>query len=88
MSRIYKYPLELRGVQIVRTPKCFKPIHVDMQRGTICVWAEVDLSPTVERQFIICGTGDTVPTRSKYIGTAIDLPNTLVWHVYEGIDLL
>jgi len=63
-------------------------LHVGAQLGRVYLWAEVNPdAPTVERSFMIIGTGGPVPTDSIYQGTAFvsdpDYTYDLIWHVYE-----
>ena len=54
-------------------------------RGSICIWAEVDLEETTERRdFEIVATGRPLDVLFKrtYIGSAF-LPDGTVFHVFE-----
>lgn len=88
MRTIYKYPLEL-GNCIVNIPVGSRILSVGSQRGTVCLWAEVDkISPytgkepaLIERKFCVIGTGHPLPNNLIYIDTVVMEP--FVWHVYE-----
>jgi hypothetical protein len=84
--KIYKYPLGFSERQTVMMPALANIIHINVQRGIIYIWAEVDeFNSDVPRHFRIVGTGHDLPDNVclKYIGTChID---NYVWHVYEEL---
>ncbi len=88
MSRsVWKFSLELAEVQVVPMPSGAQLLHVDMQGGTLNVWALVD--PTAdpeERKIAVVGTGHPAPSPgiAAYVGTAMDRP--FVWHVFEELE--
>jgi hypothetical protein len=84
MKRIYKYPLEITGVQPVDMPAGAKLLSVANQNGTLCLWAMVDTdAPNDRRVIVICGTGHAMDDAGLiFIGTVLMGP--LVWHVFEG----
>lgn len=62
-----------------------KLLHVADQRGSLCMWAEVDPSEPVlsERKFTVVGTGWQEPLeKCDYVGTALMQVGTVL-HVYE-----
>ena len=60
-NTIWKYELEMVDEQTIRTPIVWNPIHVDMQDGILCLWAEVDArSTTTERTIGVYGTGHSL----------------------------
>jgi hypothetical protein len=57
----------------------------------LCLWFHIPDSTfgaTVERRFIVCGTGHELPMVAlRYLGTVHESPpNIFVWHVYERMD--
>ncbi len=82
MSRsVWKFSLELAEVQVVPMPSGAQLLHVDMQAGTLNLWALVD--PTAEpeeRKIAVVPTGHPAPSEAAYVGTAMDRP--FVWHVF------
>lgn len=85
VKTVWKFRImDERGVQVGTVPMPDGAIarHVGMQDGWLCLWAEVDTDvPTSEREFVMVGTGYTVPESTSYVGSTQDGP--LVWHLYE-----
>lgn len=84
MDTIYKYELVIDDVQHIPLPSGAKCLHVAMQNGHLCLWAQVNTTrELVNRFFRIYGTGHPMQDpASRYIGTVQDGP--LVWHVFEA----
>lgn len=86
---IYKYQLELKAEQVLESSYMhFKPLHVGLQKGTICLWAEVgSLSMKGNIRIACFGTGQSVPinTGFHHIGTVQQ--NGLVWHFYMNAHI-
>jgi len=83
---IYKYILPLENNEIpISIYKNARILKVDNQRENICLWVLVDLDQELEeRVFRITGTGHLIDFPiDKYIGTALFLNGSLVWHVFE-----
>ena len=83
---IYKYKLDLIGHQVITMPVGARVLHVDCQRGDLCVWVLVNPDPRMgkeDRTFRIFGTGHVITgiTGLTYLGTVIIEP--YVWHVFE-----
>ena len=79
---IYKYELELEDTFEIETPAMFNPVHIAVQDGKICLWAEVvPDSPKWKRTFFCRGTGQTVPIGADRIGT-VALEDGYVFHFY------
>jgi hypothetical protein len=77
-KHIFKYPANLE----TRLPKGAKILTIQIQNGTIFLWAEVELDKETEpRPIQIVGTGMIVPDKRVYISTVQDGP--FVWHLYE-----
>lgn len=88
MYSIYKYPLNLTDEQIVSMPVGSKILSVQVQREQICLWAQVDTSPSGPaelRSIQIIGTGHPVEdfSASHFIGT-VQL-GRLVFHIFENV---
>ena len=86
--RIWKFELQIEDMQEVRMPAGSEILSVANQRGTLCLWAMVDVSKkaTPEFRYIeIIGTGLPVASDMgvdrRFIGTVLFDP--LVWHVFE-----
>lgn len=83
MKRIYKYPLTVTDNQTVPMPKGAEILTVQVQGGTPCLWAMVDLrEPEEDRRILTYGTGHIVDLEGRYIGTY--QMSALVFHVFEG----
>ena len=84
MRTVYKFPLEIEGVQTVKIPACYNLLHVAMQRDVLTLWAEVVTeNRLVDVTILIFGTGHSMPdTHKEYIGTVFQGP--FVWHVYSA----
>ena len=86
VDTIWKYELGYTHEQTIRTPIVWRPIHVEMQDGILCLWAEVDSrSDIVERTIAVYGTGH--PLRDmhwqwQHLGSTLAAGGQLVWHVY------
>jgi hypothetical protein len=83
VSVMYKYQMS-RGceVEAFSMPKGTVVRHVDMQRGVLCLWAEVPPDsgpPSEERRFTVVRTGR--PAEGVYVGTVME--GAYVWHVFE-----
>lgn len=86
MRTIYKYELEVKGVQVLEIPEGAIIRCVQVQFGVPCLWAEVDSrSPKEKRTIEIFGTGHDIPAelRLSYISTFQMDSGALVFHAYE-----
>jgi hypothetical protein len=82
---IYKYPLAISGRSQLSTKIGAKIIHAEVQRGTPCVWAEVDVdAEDTVFDIIMVGTGNKCPADkyTKHIGTFVLEQGHLVLHAY------
>ena len=84
MKSIWKYPLEVTDEQTISAPSGAKLLHVALQGGDLCVWAEV--SPAAIKAPLpirIYGTGHDLPDDpGKHLGTFMLEGGTLVFHAY------
>ena len=84
---IFKYPLAVDDDVTVQMPDGATPLHVGVQRGRPCIWAEVDPSAEpVPHHFRVYGTGHPMHDKpgEVYIGTFMLQDDALVFHVYEA----
>ena len=83
MKRIWKYALNVTDEQRVMMPAGARVIHVDVQGGVLCIWAEVEVgNRPEERIFLVVGTGNPYPDGDvEHLGS-VQMP-PFVWHVYE-----
>lgn len=82
---IWKFVLDVTDSQFIRMPHESKILHVNTQRETVCMWAEVDPSlPQVLRRFCVYGTGHQMPDDpGRYIGSIMLQDGDLIFHIYE-----
>lgn len=96
MNVIHKYPLGIVDNQYINVPANTVPLCIKFQNGALCVWMKKprydDGVPDKQMEILIVGTGnecrdDNEPGAGsfKYIGTAFDPVNPLVWHVFWRI---
>lgn len=82
--KIYKYKLVMDQSQVIRLPSPQKFLSVQYQGNDLCVWYEVNGSPSSDDfddiEFIIAGTGHAAPDKSQYLGTVQQ--RAFVWHIY------
>lgn len=81
MKTIFKYVLQLGEHNIVQGCESFRPVHVAVQDGQLCVWAELDTAADPQNhRFAVIGTGHPAPVPGEYVGSV--LSGMFVWHVY------
>ena len=85
MKTIWKFPLELKGLQNISIPEGADILNCAIQNGGVFLWALVDPSlPLQRREIEMIGTGNQIPEEERrYISTIID--GALVWHIFEVI---
>lgn len=87
---IWKYPLALTDEQELDMPEGASPLTVQFQNGCLAMWASADVEIAFAsarrevRSVYIVGTGHPFkfPLRTRYVGTAQEPGQPLVWHVY------
>jgi hypothetical protein len=79
---IWKFPIEITDEQVIEVPKVNRPLDVQIQSGTPCIWMAVDPdSPRIQVKARVFGTGHPgVTPDMDYIGTFQFGP--LVFHVF------
>lgn len=82
---VWKYTLLAADLQRIEMPAGAQILHVAEQHGELCMWALVDPDePPVAHRFTVIGTGHIAPSRpAAYVGSALMLGGSLVWHVFE-----
>jgi hypothetical protein len=85
MTTIYKYTLE-PGRTVLELPDGAQVLTVQMQHGSPCMWALVDLARPIGRRFFdVYGTGHAMPADpGRYVATFQMEGGALVWHVFEA----
>lgn len=81
---IYKYPLAVQDRQDVLLPAGSKILSVQMQRGSLQLWALVkETARHVPYTILIFQTGDTLPKNyGLYVDTFQMQQGDLVFHVF------
>lgn len=85
--KIYKYPLEITGGQIIKIFNLVQVISVALQYGQLILYAIVDDVPTNHEKVSIriIGTGhefDPIPPGWTFRGTHLQAEGSLVWHIW------
>ena len=81
---IFKYPLKQPGhPAILKLPEGSVPLYAGQQMGDFFLWVMTpsENRETIDRLFMIYGTGHHIPEGSKWINTFLDGP--WVWHAFE-----
>lgn len=83
MKSIWKFGLEVTDEQTVEMPVGAKPLSVQVQHGTPCLWALVDTKALKEKRVVqIFGTGHPVADEGDYVGTFQIEGGALVFHAF------
>lgn len=85
-ATIWKFPIQVHDEQEVVMPEGAQLLHVAMQQGQPCVWAQVnpDAAPT-PRKIRVFGTGHDMPDDpGQYLGTFPMMEGRLIFHVYDA----
>lgn len=84
MKTIWKFPLVICDTQGVTMPEGAKPLAVQLQGDTLCLWALVDPdAPKVCNTIDIRGTGHPCPDHlGEHIGTFQLSGGALIFHVF------
>jgi len=70
--RIHKFKIA-SSTTVIQTQPVRKFLHVDVQDGCPCVWAEVDIKSPLVRpyEFWIINTGESPPEGFKHVGSYV-----------------
>ena len=85
-AHIFKYEIPLTDeVFAMELPANYSLCEVGQQNGTLFMWCVVDIHATlVKRYFKIVGTGhQIVGIEDLFFLRTIQMPNGLVWHMFE-----
>jgi len=88
MKTIWKFELEMVGMQNINLPKGAKILTVQTQNEKACLWAlvEIDVAELEQRTIVTFGTGHPMPDVSLvYLGTYQVAGGALIFHVFEQI---
>lgn len=86
-KRIFKYPLDIVGLQPIFIPDGGEILSAQLQYGTLCLWVLVNPDNTPQRRNIaIIGTGNPIPDGEYvFIDTSQMSGGALVWHIFEKL---
>lgn len=84
---LYDHVLARKDGQTLQLPESAVILSVQLQQGTLCVWALVDTErPLKDRKFIMVGTGqpcDHLAASAIHVGTFQFLQGALVLHLFD-----
>lgn len=89
MKTVYKYKLDyMNAVDVIEMPIGAEILHIEEQRGDVCLWATVDKEEqrVKKREFLFYGTGSPIDDsrlNHEYIGTVLLMGGSLVLHFFE-----
>ncbi len=83
---IHKFDLSSHGDTQIMLPETFEVLNVEVRRGSVCMWAIVDLDHPKRLHTILCrGTGHTFSgSEGRYLGSVQLLGGTFVMHYFVG----
>ncbi len=86
MQTIWKFSMDQTGVQAIEMPTGAKIVHVAVQGGAVCLWAQVNPQAVTERRLIsVYGTGQEMPDDpGHHVGTFLLSGGQYVFHVYDA----
>ena len=81
-STIWKYVLEVRGIQQIQMPFGAEILSAQNQHGNLTIWVRVNpIAPLLVYTFAVYGTGHQIrDINQTFIGTV--QMGSLVWHVF------
>lgn len=83
---IWKFTLALEDYQVIEMPAGAVLLSVQIQHGSICIWARVDPNASKQdKHFWIAGTGHFIPTEAlgaTFLGTLQLQGGHFVFHVF------
>ena len=93
MKTIWKYHLEITDIQTIEIPASAKPLTVQMQHETACLWAvlnQYDAQNKIPFEIRMYGTGHPIKWESDgefyndytYLNTIQVYGGTLIFHVF------
>lgn len=89
LKKIFKYELDIVGIQNISMPNGAKVISAHLQNGKICIWALVDeMASKKEKQIAIIGAGHkiSIPINDfefYFVGTVV-FSSLLTFHVFAN----
>lgn len=87
MKTIHKYHVQAVDKPVVNMPRGARVLSFHSQNDQPYIWALVDPDePTQPRRFYLVGTGNPFeynPASLRFIGTALFMGDTQVFHLFE-----
>ena len=87
MKKVFKYELEIKDIQTIKSFGSFEPLCIQMQNDRPVLYALVDDESVIKKyRFVTYGTGHDVNpfvTKENYIGTYMICRGELVFHVFK-----
>ncbi len=86
---IFKTPLDLVGLNVMRLPKSTRFLTAQYQKGVLCLWYMFDRLDCEPREFkiAIIGTGNPVGMQSDELSHIATVQNSqFVWHVFQVLS--
>lgn len=86
MKTIYKYPIEITDSQVIKLPKEYRVLTVQIQNNNPFLWALVDTDNDLEdAEILIIGTGHGIQNieTMEYISTIQVNNGKLIFHVFR-----
>lgn len=89
--QVWKFPIEQPSrVVNIEMPVGARPLYVDEQRGTVCLWALVNpAAPKETRRFRCAGTGHPINEAEdtlKHVGSWQMRGGAMVFHLFEIVE--
>lgn len=86
MKTIWKYNLVVTDEQSLNLPDKAVILSVQLQHGSLCLWAEVDTNNTLDRRTIlIYGTGHPMSECEMRFINTVQFNSGLVFHIFEKL---
>lgn len=84
VNMVYKYELLAGAITNITLPAGSEVLCTKVQRETICIWVLMGKGPSMNRRFLVAGTGIEFHAVVKgYIGTVMTPDHSFVFHVFE-----
>jgi hypothetical protein len=86
MRTVYKYRVPIDDTSVVELPRGAQVIRFGCQGNEIFLWAVVDPAEkeTTKHIYWIRGTGHPIPDSLGVYICSVDLPNGLVFHIFDA----
>lgn len=91
MLKVFKYPVKIVDHVSIGMPEGARLLSFQCQGEQPCLWALVDPTAKKEtRNFRFVGTGHPIeesPGSLRFIGTAQMMGGSLIWHLFEVVEV-